>query len=294
MTRSFSLASLPLTAALLAALPAAATPPPAEEATVWHLSLDNALADARASGRLILVDLTAEWCGWCKKLERDTFSDPTFRAFAGRRFVLLRVDVEDGSEGTRLRRRFDTRRLPTTLIVDRNLARVGRVDGYHTARAMIARLDAELARHRELIASYREAMMADDEAALRELADRLHRDSDGVRAAAIYRRLLAEGAPSAAERAQLELALADALRLASDFDDAERAIDRARDAGGDDSRFAEGLALLEVLVARDRGDCHRTTEAVEALLARHPKSRVSVEAMSALRSLERDPTASCD
>lgn len=290
---ALALATLPLAATLVATVPAGATPP-AEEATVWHLSLDNALADARATGRLILVDLTAEWCGWCKKLERDTFADPVFRAYADGRFVLLRVDVEDGAEGTRLRQRFDTHRLPTTLIVDRNLARVGRVDGYQAPRAMIARLDAELARHRELIESYRRAMDDGDPSALRFVADRLHRDSDGTRAAAIYERLLAEHEHGDAARAQLELALADAYRLAREFDDAEQALERAREAGGEDPRLAEAAALQEVLVARDRGDCRRTTQAVESLLDRHPKSRISIEAITALRTLERDPTAGCD
>lgn len=294
MARPTAFATLPLAASLLAAVPAGAVPPPAEEATVWHLSLDNALADAHASDRLILIDLTADWCGWCKKLERDTFADPAFRAYAGGRFVLLRVDVEDGAEGTRLRQRFDTRRLPTTLIVDRRLARVGSVDGYQAPRAMIARLEVELTRRRGLLESYRRAMADDDPAALRFVADRLHRDNDGRRAAAIYRRLLAEHERSAAGRAQLELALADAHRLAREYGDAERALDRVREAAGDDPRLAEAAALLEVLVARDRGDCSRTTEAVESLLDSHPKSRASVEAITALRSMERDPTADCD
>lgn len=293
MTRPTAFATLPLAASLLAAVPAGASPPVAE-ATVWHLALDNALADARASDRLILIDLTADWCGWCKKLERDTFADPAFRSYAGGRFVLLRVDVEDGAVGSRLRDRFDTRRLPTTLVVDRRLARVGRVDGYQTARAMIARLEAELTRHRGLLESYRQAMADDDPEALRAVADRLHRDSDGERAAAIYRRLLARHEESAAGRTRLELALADAHRLAGEFEDAERALGRVRDAAGADPRIAEAAALLEVLVARDRGDCRRTTEAVESLLDSHPKSRASVEAITALRSMERDPTADCD
>ncbi len=293
MTRPTAFATLPLAASLLAAVPAGAAPP-AEEATVWHLDLDNALADARASDRLILIDLTADWCGWCKKLERDTFADRAFRSYADGRFVLLRVDVEDGAEGSRLRDRFDTRRLPTTLIVDRRLARVGRVDGYQTARAMIARLEAELTRHRSLLESYRRALADDDPEALRTVADRLHRDSDGDRAAAIYRRLLARHEESAPGRTRLELALADAHRLAGEFDDAERALGRVRDHAGEDPRIAEAAALLEVLVARDRGDCRRTTEAVESLLDSHPKSRASVEAITALRSIERDPTAHCD
>src|SRR5204862_6632909 len=32
------------------------------------------LAKARAEKKVVFVDFTTEWCGWCKKLEQDTFS----------------------------------------------------------------------------------------------------------------------------------------------------------------------------------------------------------------------------
>jgi thioredoxin-like negative regulator of GroEL len=262
----------------------------------WHRTAGEAIAEADATGRLILVDLTAQWCGWCRRLDRETFADPGFRAWAAERFVLLRVDVEDGGEGARLRERFQVRGLPTTVIADRRLARVGLVHGFQGAPAMIRHLEAELERHRLLVADYERTLAAGDPAALAAFAARFHERGDGLRAAAVYERLLAAGAEPPGGRARLELALADARRLALDFDGAERALAAARAsarAGGGAPQLAEGLALLEVLLARDRGDCERATAAVESLLARHPKSRASVDAIAALKSLESDPAAGC-
>ena len=36
-------------------------------------SYEDALARARAEKRLLLVDVYTDWCGWCKKLDREVF-----------------------------------------------------------------------------------------------------------------------------------------------------------------------------------------------------------------------------
>lgn len=305
MPRPTALAALPLAAALLGA------PPPAraggDEVTEaetdgprWHHSAEAARAEAAATDRLILIDLHADWCGWCKRLDRETLADPAFIDYAAERFVLLRLDVEDGGEGSRLMKRFGARGLPTTLIADQSLARVGAVGGFHHAAALIERLELALERHRQTLDDYQRTRAAGDPEEMRRLAGILHERGDGVRAATLYEQLLAGEADRAGGRARLELALADAYRLAQDFDRAETALARARMAAeaekmaGADPRLDDAAALLEVLLARDRGDCRRATEAVQSLLDHHPRSRASVDAVAALRGLESDPEGGCE
>src|SRR5205085_2157150 len=54
--------------------------------------LDRGVAEAKASGRTVLVDFSADWCTSCKEMERYTFTDPAVQA-ALRSTVLLRADV---------------------------------------------------------------------------------------------------------------------------------------------------------------------------------------------------------
>src|SRR3990172_13240993 len=93
------------------------SPLAAHAAASWHQKLAPALSEAQSSNRLVLVDLYAQWCGWCKRLEREVFATAKFQA-AARDFVLLRVDVEDGGEGSRIQARYEAETLPTTLILN--------------------------------------------------------------------------------------------------------------------------------------------------------------------------------
>ena len=108
----------------------------------WLTSLDEAVELARSSQRQIMVDLWADWCTWCKRLEEDVFSTAEFAEYA-QRFVLLRVDTDDGGEGTRLMERFQVASLPTTLILTADLVKVGELQGYLKAEQYIQSLDLE-------------------------------------------------------------------------------------------------------------------------------------------------------
>ena len=125
--------------ALLAFAPGAAV----AESGSWLTSVDEAFAAARDGDRYVLVDLYAEWCGWCKVLEREVFTSPEFRDFT-RDMVLLRVDVDDGGEGSRLQARYKANSLPTTLILDANMVKIGEVKGYAPTPQFIAAVRSEV------------------------------------------------------------------------------------------------------------------------------------------------------
>lgn len=56
--------------------------------------LDEALAQARAAGRPVMLDVRADWCVYCVQLERSTFPAPEVQE-ALRQAMLLKVDVTD-------------------------------------------------------------------------------------------------------------------------------------------------------------------------------------------------------
>jgi protein disulfide-isomerase len=59
----------------------------------WLTSVPDAAAQAKKEKKLVLLDFTgSDWCGWCKKLDAETFSKPTFADYAGKNLVLVTVD----------------------------------------------------------------------------------------------------------------------------------------------------------------------------------------------------------
>jgi thioredoxin:protein disulfide reductase len=108
--------------------------------------LDRELAQARAEGRGVLVDFSAEWCTSCKEMERYTFSDPRVQA-ALADTVLLRADVtRNDADDQALLRRFGIFGPPTIAFfgADGQERTAYRVVGYMKADAFAARSRAAL------------------------------------------------------------------------------------------------------------------------------------------------------
>lgn len=278
---------------LALALPVALAP--LASASDWATRIGPAVAEARQAHKLLLVDLYASWCGWCKELDARVFSTPRFREYARTRFVLLRVDTEDGGEGSELDARFSPDGLPTTLILTPELALAGKVEGFLPADEYIARLDAELAEYRAYVQETERGSSSTDAETLRRLANQAHQRMDGERAAPLYRRLLANRGVPPTERPLLEYLLADALRLRRDFAGAAAALTEARRAAeqGGNTTLLERADLLAFSIFHESGDCHKAKASLERFLHDHPQSVMTGQAQRALQALAADKSAQC-
>lgn len=99
----------------LAAMPACATP----QAVVPFVQNDfeGALAEAKRSQRLLVVEVWAEWCRECRAMRGDVFADPALAVMRDR-FVWLAVDVDDAAARQVFMQRFPTRSIPRVWIID--------------------------------------------------------------------------------------------------------------------------------------------------------------------------------
>jgi len=88
--------------------------PAAAPGIKWHHSLTEAQAEAKARKTLIVVDAYADWCGWCKKMDADTFANAEVQQRM-RDFTLLKIDTDKEPE---IARRYGISGLPTTLVLD--------------------------------------------------------------------------------------------------------------------------------------------------------------------------------
>jgi Thiol:disulfide interchange protein len=95
----------------------------------WYKSIATAQAEAKKKNALIFVDLFADWCGWCHRMEQEVFPSEKFQQ-ERRDMVLLRLNTEDRAEGTKFAREFEVRSLPTFLVLSPDLTVAGAILGY--------------------------------------------------------------------------------------------------------------------------------------------------------------------
>ncbi len=280
--------------ALLSVLLYLAGPRPVQAAAVWLDQPDTAFAEAKRSGKVVLVDLYADWCGWCKVMERDVFSTPEFQSYA-ERFVLLRVDVEDGGAGSEIQRRFQANSLPTLLLLDANRALVGEVEGFLPTARLLARLDGALRTHRAAIAAFDRALAGNDPAAWQAQARAAHQRGDGERAAQLFEKLITQGGLAGDDLAWARLQLADSYRFAGRFTDADRALGElvANLAAAANPKIRERADLLKLYLARERRDCAAAAGALAEFEKGHPNSPLLADARRTYRALQSDSTAQC-
>lgn len=60
----------------------------------WRKWSKEAFEEAGRSGKLVLLDLSAEWCHWCHVMDRTTYSDPEVVKTINEEFVPVRVDID--------------------------------------------------------------------------------------------------------------------------------------------------------------------------------------------------------
>jgi thioredoxin-related protein len=109
---------------------------PQASANPWIKSLADAQKKAKTGNQLIFVDLFADWCGWCHKMEQEVFPSQAFQN-ATDDMVLLRLNTEDGNEGTLLARRFQANSLPTFLVLNGEGQLAGTIHGYQPSEAFV-------------------------------------------------------------------------------------------------------------------------------------------------------------
>ena len=112
---------------LLSILPSANARPAAKAAkSNWFHSRRDALAQARKTGKPILVDVNTSWCGPCQMMKHEVFQKPSFAKEAAR-WILLDLDGDAHAE---LAGFYGVQGFPTLLALNSHGKVVTRQTGY--------------------------------------------------------------------------------------------------------------------------------------------------------------------
>lgn len=56
--------------------------------------LEKSIGQTNNQGKKILVDCYTDWCGWCKRMDKDTFSDTLIAKIMNYYFIAVKFDAE--------------------------------------------------------------------------------------------------------------------------------------------------------------------------------------------------------
>lgn len=97
------------------------------EGVQWLDSYEKAVSQSEQTNRPIVILFTgSDWCGWCKKLEKEVFNTREFAERANEEFVFLMLDFpmytrQSGAQkahNEKLKKQFGVRGFPTVILLD--------------------------------------------------------------------------------------------------------------------------------------------------------------------------------
>jgi thiol:disulfide interchange protein len=98
--------------------------------------LDEILAKSQAENKPVFIDVYAPWCGPCKWMDQNTFSNPEVQNYLTQNFVSTKVDAES-FEGVNITLKYKINSLPTYLFIDSKGNVLNRIEGMMQAEAFI-------------------------------------------------------------------------------------------------------------------------------------------------------------
>ncbi|MBA7532075.1 Thiol:disulfide interchange protein DsbD [subsurface metagenome] len=110
------------------------------------LSYNEGLALAEKENKYVLIDFYTDWCGYCKKMNKETYSNEEVKSILNKNFVIVKVNaesenkvIENGEEiiERELAKSYQVTGYPTTWFLESNHNPIAPLPGYVTAEQFI-------------------------------------------------------------------------------------------------------------------------------------------------------------
>lgn len=98
----------------------------AEEEFKWIKDFNEAKELAKKEDKLMFVDFYTDWCGWCKRMDRDTMSKPEVQKFLSD-YIPVKID---GDRNKNVVRQYGVRGYPTLALIHHDGTPVSVMSGY--------------------------------------------------------------------------------------------------------------------------------------------------------------------
>lgn len=69
-------------------------------APVKWMSFEEAVEKSKTEKRKIFIDVYTDWCGWCKVMDKNTFTDPQIAKLLNEKYYPVKFDAEQSGDIT--------------------------------------------------------------------------------------------------------------------------------------------------------------------------------------------------
>lgn len=125
--------------------------PEARPTEINWVNYEDGLIMAQESEMHVLIDFSTAWCGYCKKMDRETFKDARVIDYINNNFIAIKVDGDsrrefevDGfvtSERRITKEIYGVRGFPTFWFLESDGTKIGRQPGYQPATGFLTLLE---------------------------------------------------------------------------------------------------------------------------------------------------------
>lgn len=270
----------------------------ADDALAWERDVDKAFERAKKEDKLVFVDVYADWCGPCRMMDANTFSNEEVRTLLAEKFVILKVDADANLDAAQ---EFGTGSLPTLTVLTADRAPIVKEPGYHPPEEFMELLE-NAEEQIGALAKLEEELKSDPDNAEKvlELGTKYMTLSRGTDALRVFKSASDSAIGTLPEEKKPEFAFVYALahvsgdefekgsalldQFVKDFPDDERADRAGRIAS--ESLYLAGKAALE---AGDSTKAIEMFEKVSALSSDFPQLAMRAEAEISLAKLMNAP-----
>ena len=110
------------------------------------LSYNEGLTLTEKENKYVLINFYTDWCGYCKKMDKEAYSNEEVKSILNENFVIVKVNaesenkvIENGEEITEreLARLYQVSGYPTNWFLESNHSRIAPLPGYVTTEQFI-------------------------------------------------------------------------------------------------------------------------------------------------------------
>lgn len=113
-----------------------------ESKIIWH-SLDEGLKQASQNEKHLYIEFMTDWCGWCRKLEKDVYTNQEIIDLLNNDFIAVRINGDSNekiiykgesiSQQILTKKEFNVNGFPTMWILKPDGSKLTMLRGYQTS-----------------------------------------------------------------------------------------------------------------------------------------------------------------